>query len=140
MEVRERAPNLLQYITSTPRFLAAPRRSRAITSTRRAFSVPCAKSQLPRSGRPLMLSRVAEPSPAFDAVLSGLQARGEADFSKAEGIVREILDAVRREGDAAVARYAQRFENRTVPVLFQRDYRGEAALAALPRQARDALA
>lgn len=86
-----------------------------------------------------MLPCAAHGTPAFAEAVKRLGDRGEADFSKAEGAVREILDAVRREGDAAVLRYVERFERRVPSSLVRRDYGGEAALARLPADARQAL-
>jgi histidinol dehydrogenase len=74
----------------------------------------------------------------FEAALSQLESRGEADFARVEPIVREILAAVRAEGDAAVQRYNERF-GRRAPRLVVRDFPGAAALARLPGDARAAL-
>jgi histidinol dehydrogenase len=74
----------------------------------------------------------------FDTALARLEMRGEADFARVEPAVREIVAAVRSEGDAAVQRYNERF-GRRAPQLLQRDYPGAAALARLPAEARDAL-
>ena len=49
------------------------------------------------------------------ATLASLAARGEADFSRVEPVVREILAAVRAEGDAAVHRYTEKFDRRVNP-------------------------
>jgi histidinol dehydrogenase len=78
-------------------------------------------------------------TPEFDQALSALAARGEADFDRVEPAVREILAAVRSEGDAALLRYIQRFENRAPRQLFVREYGGAAALARLRAEARAAL-
>src|SRR3979409_2606512 len=88
-----------------------------------------------------MLATATHPSPELDAALARLRERGEADFSRAEPIVREILDAVRKSGDEAVLLYCARFEKRRPRELARRldSGVGEAALAALPRDARDAL-
>jgi histidinol dehydrogenase len=83
---------------------------------------------------PVLLDGTAE----FDAALARLEARGEADFARVEPVVREILAAVRAEGDAAVQRYSERF-GRRAPRLLVRDYPGAAALARLPAEAREAL-
>jgi histidinol dehydrogenase len=85
-----------------------------------------------------MLATFVEGTPEFDAALVKLELRGEADFARVEPIVRDIIRAVRAEGDAAVQRYNERFGARS-PRLFRRDYPGAAALARLPPEARDAL-
>jgi histidinol dehydrogenase len=85
-----------------------------------------------------MLPTLLEGTPEFDATLARLEARGEADFARVEPAVREILAAVKAEGDAAVQRYNARF-GRAAPALVLRDYPGEAALARLPAEAREAL-
>jgi histidinol dehydrogenase len=85
-----------------------------------------------------MLAIALEGTPDFDAALARLETRGESDFARAEPAVREILAAVRAEGDAAVQRYNERFGRRS-PRLLVRDYQGAAALARLPVEARSAL-
>jgi len=86
-----------------------------------------------------MLATFVEGTPEFDAALRRLESRGESDFARAEPIVREILDAVRREGDEAVQRYNERF-GRRAPHLVVREYPGAAALARLPADVREAMA
>jgi histidinol dehydrogenase len=86
-----------------------------------------------------MLATFLEGTPEFDAALDRLEVRGEADFARVEPAVREILAAVRSEGDAAVLRYQERFGRRS-PRLLVRDYPGAPALARLPADVRDALA
>jgi len=78
-------------------------------------------------------------SSGFGAALEKLGRRGDTDLERVEPVVREILSAVRSEGDAAVLRFVERFEGRRVSELFIRDYGGEAALAALPILVREAL-
>jgi histidinol dehydrogenase len=85
-----------------------------------------------------MLSTYVDGSAEFDAALVRLENRGEADFAKVEPVVREILAAVRAEGDAAVQRYSARF-GRAAPALVMREYPGVAALERLPAEARHAL-
>jgi len=75
----------------------------------------------------------------YDQLLSRLARRGETDLDRVEPAVREILGAVRKEGDAALARYVTRFENRQPKAWLERDYGGEAALAGLPAPVREAL-
>lgn len=88
-----------------------------------------------------MLAVTTHGTAEFTAALARLAGRGEADFSSAEPIVREILDAVKKEGDAAVRRYLERFEKRSPrsPSLLVRAYGGEAALGRLTAEAREAL-
>ncbi len=71
--------------------------------------------------------------------LARLAVRGEADFSRVEPIVREILAAVRAEGDAAVRRYSSRFDKRSAASLFVREYPGKEALSRLSTPAREAM-
>ena len=85
-----------------------------------------------------MLSTFLDGSAGFEAALARLEGRGEADFAKVEPTVREILAAVRAEGDAAVQRYGARF-GRAAPQLVLREYPGAAALHRLAPEARQAL-
>jgi histidinol dehydrogenase len=68
----------------------------------------------------------------FSETLRKLSRRGETDLDRVEPAVREILAAVRSEGDAAVRRYVERFEGRKVGPLLIEDYGGAEALASLP--------
>jgi histidinol dehydrogenase len=72
-------------------------------------------------------------------MLALLRDRGDADFEKVEGAVRAILADVRKDGDAAVLRYVERFEKRVVTNLYRSSFDGAAALARLPVDAREAL-
>lgn len=85
-----------------------------------------------------MLATVVDGTPIFEATLTRLESRGESDFARVEPAVREILAAVRSEGDAAVQRYNERF-GRPSPQLVVREFRGAAALARLPTDARAAM-
>ena len=86
------------------------------------------------------LQSVTEGTPEFGALLARLARRGESDLDRVEPAVREILSAVRSEGDAALTRYVERFEKRPLPKAWvERDYGGEAALASLPEPVREAL-
>ncbi|MDB4941541.1 MAG: Histidinol dehydrogenase [Labilithrix sp.] len=76
---------------------------------------------------------------AFASTLALLRDRGESDSSRVEPAVRDILAAVRAEGDAAVLRYVARFEKRAVSTLLRTTYDGAAALARLPADAQEAL-
>ncbi|HEX2669770.1 MAG TPA: histidinol dehydrogenase, partial [Polyangiaceae bacterium] len=75
----------------------------------------------------------------YDALLSRLSRRGESDLDRVEPAVREILSAVRNEGDAGLKRYVERFEKRVPPAWLERDYGGEAALRSLPQPVAEAL-
>jgi len=74
----------------------------------------------------------------LEAALGRLESRGDADFARVEPVVREIIAAVRAEGDAAVQRYNERFGRRAARLVV-RDYPGAAALERLAPDARDAL-
>jgi len=79
-------------------------------------------------------------SAGFDAAVARLAGRGAGDLSAVEPAVREILAAVRSEGDAAVRRYVERFERRAAPeALHRATFDGAAALARLDPALRDAL-
>ena len=86
-----------------------------------------------------MRAHVVFGTEAFAPVLSRLVARGEEDFARVEPVVREILAAVRAEGDAAVRRYNERFGGRPHAELLRRNYDGGAALERLEPEARAAL-
>lgn len=85
------------------------------------------------------LEVVRAPGDAFDSRLGKLERRGESDLERVEPSVREILAAVRVEGDAAVRRFVERFEQRAPEALLIRDYGGKAALEALSTPVRAAL-
>jgi len=82
---------------------------------------------------------VVEGTPEYDALLAALKHRGESDLARVEPAVREILDAVHRDGDTALARLVERFEARHPSRFFVRDYGGAAALAGLAGPVRAAL-
>lgn len=89
-----------------------------------------------------MLALIPHESAAFASTLALLRDRGETDSAKVEGAVREILAAVRSDGDAAVRTYVERFEKRAVRTLFRGpgpQFDGAGALARLPAEARQAL-
>jgi histidinol dehydrogenase len=88
-----------------------------------------------------MLAVHEEGTAGFDAALARVEARGEADFARVEAPVREILAAVRAEGDEAVLRYGERFGGRRPAALVVRDVHaaGAAALARMPAADREAL-
>jgi histidinol dehydrogenase len=85
-----------------------------------------------------MLATFVEGTPEFEAALVRLETRGESDFARVEPAVREILAAVRAEGDVAVQRYNERF-GRRAPQLVAREYPGAAALGRLPAEVRSAM-
>jgi histidinol dehydrogenase len=91
---------------------------------------------------PPVLPVLSDGSAPFAAALSALVARGPGDLAAVEPAVREILAAVRAEGDAAVRRCVERFERRSLdphaPLL--RPVEGGAeALARLDPAVRDGL-
>ncbi len=75
----------------------------------------------------------------YDAELEHLERRGETDLDRVEPVVREILLAVRREGDAALRAYIERFEQRRPAAILVRDFGGAEALASLPAPVRSAM-
>lgn len=88
---------------------------------------------------PPMLRIVHDGTALANAELARLERRGESDFASVEPIVREILAAVRAEGDAAVLRYAERFDKRRPDPLFRATYDGVGALERIPAKAADAM-
>jgi len=85
------------------------------------------------------LSIYTHGQPGFEAALTALVRRGDTDLERVEIAVRQILQDVRREGDAAVFRYVQRFEQRQPDRLLITDYGGAEALEMLPAPLRKAL-
>jgi histidinol dehydrogenase len=85
------------------------------------------------------LRLLEESSPEFSVELRALASRGDTDLDRVEPVVREILSDVRREGDAALRRYVQKFEGRSPDTFLVRDYGGKAALESLPPDLRGAL-
>lgn len=86
-----------------------------------------------------MLQSETQGTAEYDALLARLTRRGESDLDRVEPAVREILSAVRAEGDAGLKRYVERFEKRVPPAWLERDYGGEAALRSLPQPVAEAL-
>lgn len=78
-------------------------------------------------------------SPEFAPTLARLTRRGESDLERVEPAVKDILAAVRSQGDAAVLSYVEKHEHRRPAQLLVRDYDGANALAALPAAVRQAL-
>jgi histidinol dehydrogenase len=85
-----------------------------------------------------MLATFVDGTADFEGALARLEFRGESDFARVEPAVREILAAVRAEGDVAVQRYNERF-GRRAPQLVAREYPGVAALGRLPADVRSAM-
>jgi len=75
----------------------------------------------------------------FEQEIERLARRGESDLERVESQVREILSAVRSQGDAAVRRYVERFEHRKPGALLLEDYGGREALQAQSPVIREAL-
>lgn len=75
----------------------------------------------------------------WDVELKALARRGDTDLEKVEPAVRQIVDDVRKHGDAAVRKYVEKFENRAPENLLVRDYGGKEALEGLPEDLRSAL-
>lgn len=80
-------------------------------------------------------------APDFEEALDRIARRGELDDARVEPVVREILSAVRSEGDAAVRRFSSKFDpdHRVPEKLFVREYDGAGALSRLAPRDRDAL-
>lgn len=85
------------------------------------------------------LSIFVEGTSDFSSTLSKLSRRGESDLDRVEPAVREILHAVRQDGDDAVRRYVEKFEGRRVDGLLIESFGGAEALAALPKELARAL-
>jgi len=85
------------------------------------------------------LATAAEGTPAFDTLLARLRRRGESDLARVEPAVREIVNAVRAEGDRALARFVEQFEKRRPSSFLRRDYGGAEALASLEPNLRQAI-
>jgi histidinol dehydrogenase len=78
-------------------------------------------------------------SAPFDERLARLERRGDSDLESVEAAVRDVLSSVKKEGDAAVRRFVERFEKRTVKDLLIRDYGGAAALESIAKPVREAM-
>lgn len=88
----------------------------------------------------MTLFRIVEHGSAdFEKALEALERRGEADLESVEPAVREVLGAVRRDGDSAVKAFVSRFEQRSIDRLLIEDYSGHEALERLEPAARDAM-
>ncbi len=86
-----------------------------------------------------LLRSAREGTGEFDDLLARLERRGDTDLDSVEAVVKEIIAAVRKEGDQALLRYVERFEHRTPKTLLSRDYGGAEALASLSEPVRKAL-
>lgn len=87
----------------------------------------------------VQLKTLRDGSAEFEDCLASLARRGDTDLERVEGTVREIVDAVRTRGDAAVSEYIERFEQRQAQRLLVRDYGGKEALESLDPALREAL-
>jgi len=85
------------------------------------------------------LATAADGTPAFDALLTRLGRRGESDLARVEHAVREIVSAVRSEGDRALGRFVEQFERRRPSSFLRREYGGAEALASLEPNLRQAI-
>lgn len=85
------------------------------------------------------IATAAEGTPEFDTILARLIRRGDTDLGRVEPAVREILDSIRAEGDAAVIRCVERFEKRSIGKVLIEDYGGETALDRIDPGLRQAL-
>jgi histidinol dehydrogenase len=86
-----------------------------------------------------LLRAVVKGTDGFERELYRLRRRGESDLAAVESSVRDVLAAVRSEGDAAVRRFVQRFEQRTPSRLLMHEYRGREALESLAPSVQEAL-
>jgi len=86
-----------------------------------------------------MIRIAREGTVEFEQERARLANRGASDFAAVEASVREILEHVRLQGDAAVKRYVERHEGRQSGALFTREFDGAGALARLPRDVAQAL-
>ncbi|MEE8575184.1 MAG: histidinol dehydrogenase [Thermodesulfobacteriota bacterium] len=77
----------------------------------------------------------------FTKTLAEITGRGEADTTAVEAVVREIVDTVRTDGDAALLSYATKFDKVTLKRSELRVKRGELteALASIPGKDRKIL-
>ena len=82
---------------------------------------------------------VVDETEAFQETLRALANRGDDDLARVESSVRAILEDVRTQGDAAVLRYAEKFDKRRPDPIVRRDFDGAGALARLPSATRGAL-
>src|SRR4051794_36681379 len=88
---------------------------------------------------PHLLPIFVDGTPAFRTALDRLAARGACDLDAVEPAVREIIAAVRRDGDEAVRGFVKRFEKRSPGALVTDASEGGAALARLDPAVREGL-
>jgi len=100
--------------------------------------VPVVRGQLVIA-MPTPIPVLLDGTPDFDAALARLTSRGAADLDAVTPAVREIIDAVRKDGDQALRAYISKFEKRSPTELVLRAYDGKGALARLEPQVREAL-
>ena len=87
-----------------------------------------------------LINRLDAQAPGFDARLTALLAWDDDERPDVTRAVKEILDAVRREGDAALVRYTNRFDRRAVVSPAALEVVAPAAsLDAVPEAVRAAL-
>ena len=87
-----------------------------------------------------LINRLDAQAPDFDARLTALLAWDDDERPDVTRAVKEILDAVRREGDAALVRYTNRFDRRAVVSPAALEVVAPAAsLDAVPEAVRAAL-
>jgi histidinol dehydrogenase len=86
-----------------------------------------------------LLTVAVEGTGDFETLMARLRRRGETDLDRVEQAVRAILAEVRSEGDRALARAVERFEQRKPERFFVNDYGGKEALASLPAPLRASL-
>ncbi|MEX2480162.1 MAG: histidinol dehydrogenase [Gammaproteobacteria bacterium] len=87
-----------------------------------------------------LIKRLDAASADFDAELKALLAWDEDERPEVGAIVREIIAAVKAEGDAALLRYTNRFDRRAVSApaaLEERDF--STARTRIPAELHDAL-
>ncbi len=101
--------------------------------------VPSARRASPAKTRGVFAIFERE-DPEYEASLRALSRRGDADLSRVEGAVREILDAVRDRGDDAVRELTQRFEGRALEQVVLPEERWRADAARAPEGVRAMLA
>lgn len=88
------------------------------------------------------IARLSTTQPDFWAALRRLTDWDAGHEHRVEDVVRDILADVRRDGDAAVLRYTQKFDRLSVASLSELDLplsRLEEAFRALPAEQREAL-
>ena len=85
------------------------------------------------------LNIISKKSETWAQTRAQLARRGDTDLDRVEPAVREIIQAVRAGGDAAVRDLVKKFEKRDIDQLLIRDYGGKEALESLTPALRSAL-